>query len=77
MKQVLKLLKLDLGVSTDKRDEYFNAVPFLVWWFEEHDIAYSENLLTNMATGYCQASSRRELPTAKIEAYKASKKNKK
>ena len=26
MKQVLKLLKLDLGVSTDKRDEYFNAV---------------------------------------------------
>ena len=59
------------------KDEYFNAVPFLVWWFEEHDIAYSENLLTNMATGYCQASSRRELPTAKIEAYKASKKNKK
>lgn len=59
------------------KDEYFNAVPFLVWWFEEHDIAYSENLLTNMATGYCQASSRREMPTAKIEAYKASKKNKK
>lgn len=59
------------------KDEYFNAVPFLVWWFEEHDITYNENLLTNMATGYCQASSRREMPTAKIEAYKASKKNKK
>lgn len=59
------------------KDEYFNAVPFLVWWFEEHDIAYNENLLTNMATGYCQASSRREMPTAKIEAYKQSKKLKK
>lgn len=59
------------------RDEYFDAVPFLVWWFEKHDIAYNENLLTNMATGYCQASSRRAMPTAKIEAYKASKKNKK
>jgi hypothetical protein len=30
-----------------------------------------------MATGYCQASSRREMPTAKIEAYKQSKKLKK
>lgn len=59
------------------KDEYFNAVPFLVWWFEEHDIAYNENLLTNMATGYCQASSRREMPTAEIEAYKQSKKLKK
>ena len=59
------------------KDEYFNAVPFLVWWFEEHDIAYNENLLTNMATGYCQASSRREMPTAKIEAYKRSKRLKK
>jgi hypothetical protein len=59
------------------KDEYFNAVPFLVWWFDKHEISYNENLLTNMATGYCQASSRREMPTAKIEAYKASKKNKK
>lgn len=59
------------------KDEYFDAVPFLVWWFEKHDIAYNENLLTNMATGYCQASSRRAMPTAKIEAYKQSKKLKK
>jgi hypothetical protein len=59
------------------KDEYFDAVPFLGWWFEEHDIVYNENLLTNMATGYCQASSRREMPTAKIEAYKQSKKLKK
>lgn len=59
------------------KDEYFDAVPFLVWWFEKHEIAYNENLLTNMATGYCQASSRRAMPTAKIEAYKQSKKLKK
>ena len=59
------------------KDEYFNAVPFLVWWFEEHDIVYNENLLTNMATGYGQISSRREMPTAKIEAYKQSKRLKK
>ena len=26
MDQVLELLKLDLGISTDKRDKYFNAV---------------------------------------------------
>ena len=54
-----------------------NTVPFLVWWFDKHDIEYNENLLTNMATGYCQASSRRAMPTAKIEAYKQSKKLKK
>ena len=59
------------------KDEYFDAVPFLVWWFDKHDIQYSENLLTNMATGYGSISQRRTMPTAKIEAYKASKKNKK
>ena len=59
------------------KDEYFNAVPFLVWWFDKHDIEYSENLLTNMATGYGQSSSRRAMPTAKIEAYKQSMKLKK
>ncbi len=59
------------------KDEYFNAVPFLVWWFEKHDIEYSENLLTNMATGYCQASSRRAMPTQAIEQYKALRKLKK
>ena len=59
------------------KDEYFNAVPFLVWWFEKHEIAYNENLLTNMATGYSQSSSRRAMPTAKIEAYKQSMKLKK
>lgn len=59
------------------KDEYFNAVPFLVWWFDKHDIEYSENLLTNMATGYCQASSRRAMPYAKIAAYKQSMKLKK
>lgn len=59
------------------KDEYFDAVPFLVWWFEKHDIQYSENLLTNMATGYGSISQRRVLPTAKIEAYKATHKNKK
>ena len=59
------------------KDEYFNAVPFLVWWFEKHEISYNENLLTNMATGYCQASSRRDMPIAKIEQYKQSRKLKK
>lgn len=59
------------------KDEYFNAVPFLVYWFEKHDIEYNENLLTNMATGYGQSSSRRAMPIAKIEAYKQSRKLKK
>ena len=59
------------------KDEYFNAVPFLVWWFEKHEIEYNDNLLTNMATGYGQSSSRRSMPTAKIEAYKQSKRLKK
>lgn len=59
------------------KDEYFNAVPFLVWWFEKHDITYNENLLTNMATGYCQASNRRNLPVDKIEAYNQWQKNRK
>ena len=59
------------------KDEYFNAVPFLVWWFDQHEIECDENLLTNMATGYCQAMSRREMPYAKIATYKQSKKLKK
>ena len=59
------------------KDEYFDAVPFLVWWFEKHDISYDDNLLVNMATGYGQISSRREMPTSKIEAYKQSKRLKK
>lgn len=59
------------------KDEYFDAVPFLVWWFEKHNIECNDNLLTNMATGYGQSSSRRQLPTDKIEAYKASRKMKK
>ena len=59
------------------KDEYFDAVPFLVWWFNKHEISYNDNLLTNMATGYCQASSRRDMPLAKIEAYKQSRKLKK
>jgi hypothetical protein len=58
-------------------DEYFDAVPFLVWWFDKHDISYDNNLLTNMATGYGQSSSRRDMPIAKIEAYKQSMKLKK
>lgn len=61
------------------RDEYFAAVPFLVWWFEKHDISYNDNLLTNMATGYGSIGSRRAMPTAEIEAYKqahATKKSK-
>lgn len=59
------------------KDEYFDAVPFLVWWFEKHDIDYNDNLLTNKATGYGSISDRRSMPIAKIEAYKASKKTKK
>ena len=59
------------------KDEYFDAVPFLVWWFEKHNIEYSENLLTNMATGYGQSSNRRNMPTAAIEQYKALRKLKK
>ena len=59
------------------KDEYFDAVPFLVWWFEKHDISYDDNLLVNQATGYGASSSRRSMPYAKIEAYKQSKKLKK
>lgn len=59
------------------KDEYFDAVPFLVWWFEKHDIDFNENLLTNMATGYGQSSSRRSMPTEAINAYKEQHKSKK
>ena len=59
------------------KDEYFNAVPFLVWWFEQHDISYDDNLLVNMATGYGASTSHRDMPYAKIEAYKQSKRLKK
>ena len=52
------------------KDEYFAAVPFLVWWFDKHDISYNDNLLTNMATGYGSIGSRRDMPTAEIKAYK-------
>ena len=51
------------------RDEYFAAVPFLVYWFNKHDIEFQENLLTNMATGYSSISSRRDMPHDKIKAY--------
>lgn len=59
------------------KDEYFAAVPFLVWWFDKHNIECNENLLTNMATGYCGRGNHRQMPTKAIEAYKASHKNKK
>jgi hypothetical protein len=59
------------------RDEYFAAVPFLVWWFEKHGITYNDNLLTNQATGYGSINSRREMPIAKIEQYKELHKEKK
>jgi hypothetical protein len=59
------------------KDEYFAAVPFLVCWFEKHEISYSDHLLTNMATGYGQSSSNREMPRRAIENYKAQKKLKK
>ena len=59
------------------KDEYFDAVPFLVWWFEKHEIAYDDNLLINMATGYGASTARRTMPIAKIEAYKQSRKLKK
>ena len=52
------------------KDAYFAAVPFLVWWFNKHDILYNDNLLTNMAIGYSSIGSRRAMPTAEIEAYK-------
>ena len=59
------------------KDEYFAAVPFLVWWFEKHDVEYNDNLLTNMATGYGQSSNRRTMPTQAINEYKALRKIKK
>ena len=52
------------------KDAYFAAVPFLVWWFNKHDILYNDNLLTNMAISYSSIGSRRAMPTAEIEAYK-------
>jgi hypothetical protein len=59
------------------KDEYFDAVPFLVYWFEKHGIEYDDNLLTNMATGYGSISQRRSMPTAKIKAYAQARKSKK
>ena len=59
------------------KDEYFDAVPFLVWWFEKHEISYSDNLLTNCATGYGASSTNRALPVQAIEAYAQSRKLKK
>jgi hypothetical protein len=59
------------------KDEYFAAVPFLVYWFEKHDIQYNENLLTNMATGYGASSSHRAMPTQAINLYMDSRKMKK
>lgn len=56
------------------KDEYFDAVPFLVWWFEKHDISCNDNLLTNKATGYGSIGDRRSMPTQAIAAYKALKK---
>jgi hypothetical protein len=59
------------------KDEYFDAVPFLVWWFDKHEIVYNDNLLTNKATGYGSISDRRAMPTEAINAYKALRKLKK
>ena len=59
------------------KDEYFDAVPFLVWWFDKHEIVYNDNLLTNKATGYSSISDRRAMPTEAINAYKALRKLKK
>lgn len=56
------------------KDEYFAAVPFLVYWFNKHGIEYNENLLTNTATGYTSCSSRRNMPFEAIEQYKKNKK---
>ena len=59
------------------KDEYFNAVPFLSWWFDKHDIQCSDNLLTNQATGYGASCHNRALPIEKIEQYKKEHKEKK
>lgn len=59
------------------KDEYFDAVPFLVWWFEKHDIECSDNLLTNCATGYSSCATCRSMPTQRINEYKESKKKNK
>ena len=59
------------------KDEYFDAVPFLVWWFKKHDIGYDDNLLTKQATGYGSICARRSMPTEAIEAYIEAKKSKK
>lgn len=56
------------------KDEYFAAVPFLVYWFNKHGIECNENLLTNTATGYTSCSSRRNMPFEAIEQYKKNKK---
>lgn len=51
------------------KDEYFAAVPFLVYWFNKHNIDFAENLLTNKATGYGSISDRRNMPNEEIKAY--------
>lgn len=58
------------------KDEYFNAVPFLVWWFKKHDITFDNNLLTNQATGYGSIGARRDMPEEAIKAYIEAKKPK-
>jgi hypothetical protein len=59
------------------KDEYFDAVPFLHYWFTKHKIVYDEHLLTNKATGYSSCGSNRDMPWEEIYAYSQSKKLKK
>jgi hypothetical protein len=56
------------------KDEYFAAVPFLVYWFNKHNIVCDDNLLTNAATGYCQIETRRSMPIEAIQAYAKNRK---
>ena len=59
------------------KDEYFDAVPFLHYWFKKHKIIFDDHLLTNKATGYSSCGSNRDMPWDKITAYAQSKKLKK
>ena len=59
-------------------DEYFAAVPFLVWWFKKHDIECEDRLLTCTATGYSGYNAAcRNMPTKEINAYQELRKLKK
>jgi hypothetical protein len=54
-------------------DEYFDAVPFLVWWCDQHNIKYNKSVFTQRYDGHMSQGRDRAMPTEAIEQYCMSK----